>query len=65
MAHMRQKVLQLSTEQVDQMIRIKWGGYRANNDQPSYIAYSVLGKIFGVDGSSARRLVLKRLQELR
>ena len=46
------------------MIIIKWGKLVSDPYQLSYISYTVLGKIYGIDGSTARRLVLKRMVEL-
>ena len=57
---MRQKLLQITPEQVDQMIIIKWGKYAKDSNQVSFVSYSVVGKVFGIDGSSVRRMVLKR-----
>jgi len=41
------------------MIKIKWGRNVYDPNTPSFVPYSVLGKIFKIDGSSARRVVLK------
>ena len=61
---MKQKVLDITNEQVDLMIRIKWGrGVRTANVW-SHVSYQVIGKLFGIDGSSARRLILKRFDEI-
>jgi hypothetical protein len=57
---MKQKLLQITPEQVDQMITIKWGKHAKDSSQVSFVSYSVVGKVFGIDGSSVRRMVLKR-----
>ena len=33
-------------------------------DLPSYVTFKTLGNVFGIDGSSVRRLILKRFKEL-
>ena len=30
-------------------------------DEPSFVSYKVIGKLFGIDGSSVRRLVKDRI----
>ena len=34
------------------MITIKWGKNARNSNQVSFVSYSVVGKIFGIDGTS-------------
>ena len=46
------------------MIKIKWGRLITNPNHPSYVAYSVIGKIYGIHGSSVQRLIMKRFDEL-
>ena len=46
------------------MIIIKWGKNARDPNQPSFVPYSLVGKVFGIDGSSVRRIVLKRFQEI-
>ena len=41
------------------MIILKWHRLPDCPDHPSYVSYSIIGKIFGIDGSSARRLILQ------
>ena len=60
---MNKKLLQITTEQIDSMITIKWGKHAKSPDEISYIPYAIIGKIFGIDGSSARRIILKRFKE--
>lgn len=62
---MKQKVRQITSDQVDQMIILKWHRRVADPSQRSFVSYATLGKVFDIDGSSARRLVLKRFQELK
>jgi hypothetical protein len=45
------------------MIKIKWGRLVNNHNYPSYVSNTIIGKIFGIDGSSVRRLYLKRFDE--
>ena len=61
---MKQKVLNITTEQVDQMITLKWHRLVDSPDHPAYVSNSAIGKIFGIDGSSVRRLYIKRFKEL-
>ena len=32
---------------------------------PSFVSYGTIGKVYCIDGSSARRLILKRFEELK
>ena len=61
---MKQKLLQITDDQVDQMMRVKWGRLVDSLDYPSYLSFAVVGKVFGIDGSSVRRLILRRLADL-
>ena len=60
---MKQKLLSINADQIDKMISLKWGKNATTPEQTSYASYSVIGQIFGIDGSSARRLILKWFQE--
>ena len=46
------------------MIKIKWGKLVTNSFYPAFVSNSVIGKIFGIDGSSVRWLYMKRFKEL-
>ena len=61
---MKQKLLQITDDQVDQMMRVKWGRLVDSLDYPSYLSFAVVGKVFGIDGSSVRRLILRRFADL-
>ena len=52
----------MTPEYVDEMIKIKWGKYVSHPDNPAYVSNAVLGKIYGVDGSSVRRLYMNRFK---
>ena len=54
----------ITAEQIDQMIFIRYRKHVDNPHNPSFISLSVIGKIFGIDGSSVRRLILDRFQQL-
>ena len=43
------------------MIKLKWHRMIDDPTLPSYVSYATIGKVFDIDGSSVRRLVLKRL----
>ena len=57
---MKQKLLDITTEQVDMMIRIKWGKWVPNTSHTSFLSNADIGKLFNIDGSSVRRLYMKR-----
>ena len=47
------------------MIILKWRKLVDSLDHPSFVSYSVIGKVFGIDGSSVRRLIIKRFDEMK
>ena len=47
------------------MIILKWRKLVDSLDHPSFVSYSDIGKIFGIDGSSVRRLIIKRFNEMK
>ena len=47
------------------MIILKWRKLVDSLDHHSFVSYSVIGKIFGIDGSSVRRLIIKRFNEMK
>ena len=55
---MKQRVREITKEQVDKMIALKWGENTSGSNSWSYLSYKVIGILFGIDGSSVRRLVL-------
>ena len=57
---MKQLVKEITSEQIDTMIILKWHRMVYDPDSPSFVSYSTLGKAYGIDGSSAWRLILKR-----
>ena len=61
---MKQKVKQITLEKIDTMIQLKWHRMVDNPNLPSYVSYATIGKVFSIDGSSVRRLVLNRFQQL-
>ena len=44
------------------MITLKWGKNAYSPDNASFLPYRNIGKLYGIDGSSVRRLVLKRFE---
>ena len=46
------------------MILLKWHKRVTSPNHPSYVSYKVIGSIYGIDGSSVRRLILKRFGQL-
>ena len=47
------------------MIVLKWRKLVDSLEHPSFVSYSVIGKVFGIDGSSVRRLIIKRFSEMK
>ena len=43
------------------MILLKWRKNIKTLDEPSFVSYKVIGKLFGIDGSSVRRLIKDRI----
>ena len=62
---MKQKLLKITNEDVDNMIFIKWGKSVSSSNNPAFVSNAVIGKIFGIDGSSVRRLYMKRFEQLK
>ena len=56
--------MDITTKEVDQMILIRYRMRAESPNQPSFVKYSVIGKVFGVDGSSVRRLILRRFLQM-
>ena len=56
---------EFTTNQVDDMIRLKFGQLVSSQFNRSYISNRVLGKIFGVSGSQIRRLYLARFEAIK
>ena len=46
------------------MILLKWGKPVESPDNPAYLSNKVIGKMYGIDGSSIRRLYMTRFAEL-
>ena len=61
---MKQKPSSIKTATIDQMILLKWHMRVTSPDHPSFVTNATLGKLYGVDGSSIRRLYLKRFQDM-
>ena len=61
---MKQKLIDMTSERVEEMIMVKWGKLVHTPHEPSFVAYSAVGKIFGMDGSSVRRLVMHHFKDL-
>ena len=61
---MKQKLRDITTDQVDEMIMIKWGKPVTNSNHTAFVSNSIIGKIYGIDGSSVRRLYKKRFEDL-
>ena len=61
---MKQVLQTITSEDVDNMILLKWGKPVESPDNAAYLSNKVIGKMYGIDGSSVRRLYMKRFAEL-
>ncbi len=57
---MKQKLRDITSDQVDEMIKIKWGKLVTYSYHTAFVSNAVIGKIYGIDGSSVRRLYKQR-----
>ena len=55
----KQRVHTLTKEDIDNMIYIKWGKHVERPINPAYVPNHVIGRLYGIDGSSVRRLYMK------
>jgi len=46
------------------MIILKYHRLVDSQDYISFVPYSIIGKVFGIDGSSVRRLMLRRFEDM-
>lgn len=46
------------------MIILRYHKRVKSQEYPAFVTYHALGKVFGIDGSSVRRLILKRFREM-
>ena len=56
---MKQVLKTIKSEDVDNMILLKWGKPVESPNNPAFLSNSVIGKIYDIDGSSVRRLYMK------
>ena len=56
---MKQKLQHITMEQVDEMIKIKFGRLVTDCNHTAFVSNDVIGKLYGIDGSSVRRLYIK------
>ena len=56
---------QFSEEQIDGIIRLKWGRLVTEPSGPSLTSNRALGKLFKVSGSQIRKLYLARFEALK
>ena len=50
-------------QQVDDILKLKFGAVVTSYPSTSYVSNRVLGQIFGVSGSLIRKLYLQRFEE--
>lgn len=46
------------------MILLRYHRLVTSLHHPAFVSYATLGKVYGIDGSSVRRLIIKRLKKL-
>ena len=56
---------QFTEQQVDDIIKLKFGALVQTADHCSFVSNKILGKIFGVSGSKIRQLYLDRFEAIR
>ena len=56
---MKQVLKTITSEDVDNMILLKWGNPVESPNNPAFLSNNVIGKVYGIDGSSVRRLYMK------
>ena len=56
---------EFSDQQVDDLLKLKFGAVVSELGHTSYLSDRVLGKLFGVSHSQIRRLYLARFEALR
>ena len=44
--------MNISNDQIDEMIMLKWGKYVTKCIYPAFLSNKVIGKLYGIDGSS-------------
>ena len=54
------KMKQITREQVDDMIRLRYGQLVTESTHTAFVSYKTLGKIFGVSGAKAYHLCRAR-----
>ena len=57
------KMKHFTEQQVDDILKLKFGAVVTSYPSTSYVSNSVLGKIFNVSGSMIRQLYLKRFEK--
>ena len=56
---------EFTEQQVDDIIKLKFGAIVTTADRPSYVSNRVLGHVFGVSGSRIRQLYTDRFEAIR
>ena len=57
-------VKEFSEQQIDDLIKLKFGSLVTSADHTQYASNACLGKIFGVSGAKIRELYTKRFREI-
>ena len=58
-------VRKLTNEQVDDLIKLKFGRMVTSHHHVQYASNATLGKIFGISASQVRRLYMAKFQKIR
>lgn len=56
---------EFTEQQVDDMLKLKFGAVVSSYPSTSYVSNRVLGKVFGVSASQVRRLYMQRFEAKR
>ena len=55
---------QFTEEQIDTIIRLKWGQLVTEGSGPTFTSNAALGKVFKVSSSTIRRLYIGRFEKI-
>ena len=51
-------------QQVDDMIKLRWGSVVTQPDLPTLTTYKAIGKVFGISTSQTRKLIMTRFEKV-
>ena len=59
----KKKLEDITAEEVDQMMLLRFGQHVDSNAQPAFLSYSQIGNLYKMSATSARTLILRRISE--